>query len=114
MSQLKQIRLRLMEQYMWGSTSRVQYWRMRLFHSESYYTYRFLLHLRKYEYLLTRKTTLLTKIRRVWNLRRYSKFAKECGFVIGDGVLGEGVTFYHRGNIIINNNILLVLITLSN
>ena len=34
----------------------------------------------------------------------YSKFAMECGFVIGDGVLGEDVTFYHRGNVIINPN----------
>lgn len=42
------------------------------------------------------------KLRRAWNLMQYNKFAKECGFVIADGVLGEGVTFYHRGNIIIN------------
>lgn len=34
----------------------------------------------------------------------YSKFAMECGFVIGDGVLGEDVTVYHRGNVIINPN----------
>lgn len=44
------------------------------------------------------------KIRRGWNLRMYSKFAMECGFVIGDGVLGEDVTVYHRGNVIINPN----------
>lgn len=103
MTELKKIRIKLMKQYMWGSCSWVRYWQMKLFHSESYYTYRFLLHLRKYEYLIKQKTTLLMKVRRAWNLMQYNRFAKECGFVIGDGVLGEGVTFYHRGNIIINN-----------
>lgn len=93
-----------MQQYLWGSTGRITYWRMKFFHSESYYTYRFLLHLRRYEYLVKQKTTPLTTLRRLWNLKRYSKFAKDCGFVIGDGVLGEGVTFYHRGNIVINPN----------
>ncbi len=104
MSELKQIRIKLMKQYMWGTTSWIRYWNMKIFRSESYYTYRFLLHLRKYEYLVKQKTTLLMKFRRMWNLMQYSKYAKECGFVIGDGVLGEGVTFYHRGNIIINPN----------
>lgn len=93
-----------MQQYLWGSTGRITYWRMKFFHSESDYTYRFLLHLRRYEYLVKQKTTPLTTLRRLWNLKRYSKFAKDCGFVIGDGGLGEGVTFYHRGNIVINPN----------
>lgn len=104
MSEWKNIRIKLMKQYLWGSTSRITYWRMKFFHSESYYTYRFLLHLRRYEYLIKQKTTPLMKLRRIWNLKRYSKFAKDCGFVIGDGILGEGVTFYHRGNIVINPN----------
>lgn len=102
MTEFKKIRIRLMKQYMWGTTSWFHYWKMKLFYAESYYTYRFLLHLRRYEYLIKQKTTLLMKLRRAWNLMQYSKFAKECGFVIADGVLGDGVTFYHRGNIIIN------------
>lgn len=61
MSHLKEIRHKLMKQYMWGSTSWLYYWRMKIFRSESYYTYRFLLHLRKYEYLITQKTTPLMK-----------------------------------------------------
>lgn len=104
MTELKKIRIKLMKQFMWGSTSWFRYMRMKFFRGEDYYIYRFLLHLRRYEYLIKKKTTLLIKIRRIWNLRKYSIFAKECGFVIGDGVLGEGVVFYHRGNIVINPN----------
>ena len=105
MSELSRIKTKLRKQYMWGSDSAIRCLRMRFFKSESYFTYRFLLHLRKYEYLITQKTTLLMKARRAWNLRQYNKYAAICGFVIGDGVLGEGVVFYHRGNIIINPNV---------
>ena len=77
-------------------------WMMKLSAHESYDIYRFLFHLRRYEYLLTCRTTVLTKIRRFWHLRQYQIFAKGLGYVIGDGVLGENVTFYHRGSIYIN------------
>lgn len=102
MRELAQIRRKVRKQYMWGSASRLSCLKMRLLKSESYDTYRFLLHLRTYEYLIRQKTTPLTTLRRVWNLRQYQKYAGKCGFVIGDGVLGEDVVIYHRGNIIIN------------
>ena len=102
MRELQAIRSKLRKQYMWGSDSLLRCLKMRISKSESYYTYRFLLHLRYYEYLITQRTTLLMKFRRAWNLRQYNKYAAVCGFVIGDGVLGDGVVFYHRGNIIIN------------
>ena len=70
--------------------------------SDSYDIYRFLYHLRRYEYLITCHSTLLKKFQRFWHLRRYQILAKGLGYVIGDGVLGDGVTFYHRGSIYIN------------
>ena len=77
-------------------------WMAKLSGNDAYDIYRFLLHLRLYEYLITRKTTLVRKLQRFWYLRQYQKFAKGLGYVIGDGVLGEDVVFFHRGSIIIN------------
>lgn len=102
MGELRRIRMKLRKNATWGSNSLVRYWTLVLFRSENYYIYRFLLHLRTYEYLIKQKTTWLMKIRRAWHLRCYNKFATVCGFVIADGVLGEDVVFYHRGNIVIN------------
>lgn len=104
MTELKKIRLKLMKRYLRGSTSWSNYWYMKILRQEGYYTYRFFLHLRKYEYLIKQKTTLWITFRRVWHLMQYSRFAVKCGFSIGDGVLGEDVTIYHRGNILINPN----------
>lgn len=59
MTELKKIRIKLMKQYMWGRVSWGNYWKMKIFHSESYYTYRFLLHLRKYEYLIKQKKHII-------------------------------------------------------
>lgn len=70
--------------------------------SDSYDIYRFLLHLRWYEYLITCHTSPIRTIQRIWNLRQYSKFAKRLGYMIGDGVLGQNVIFFHRGSIFIN------------
>lgn len=72
--------------------------------SDSYDIYRFLLHLRRYEYLITCPTTLLKKLQRFWNLRQYQTFGKRLGYMIGDGVLGDDVVLYHRGSIFINPN----------
>lgn len=102
MRKVKEIKYGLRKQYMWGSTSGLKCFLNRVCHSESYNTYRFLLHLRKYEYLLTNRSTPITVIARRWNLLRYQKYARRCGFVIGDGVLGEDVIFYHNANIVIN------------
>lgn len=77
-------------------------WMARLSNSDSYLLYRFMLHLRRYEYLITCKTTIIRKLQRFWNLSRYQYFAGRLGFVIGDGVLGEDVVFFHRGSIYIN------------
>ena len=102
MRKAKEIKLAIRKQYMWGSTSGLKCFLNRIFHSESYGTYRFLLHLRKYEYLLTQRSTPITIISRRRNLMKYQKYARKCGFVIGDGVLDENVVFYHNANIIIN------------
>ena len=102
MSELRQIRKKLRKNAIGKPDTLFRYWIFRLLHSENYYIYRFLLHLRSYEYLIKQKTTPFMQIRRFWHLSRYSKFATICGFVIGDGVLGEDVVFYHRGNVIIN------------
>lgn len=45
--------------------------------------------------MLGRKTTPISYFLR-------HKFSRICGYVIGDGVLGEHVVFYHNANIIIN------------
>lgn len=73
--------------------------------SDSYDIYRFLLHLRRYEYLITCPTTPMMKLQRFWNLRQYQTFGKRLGYMIGDGVLGTDVILYHRGSIIINPNV---------
>ena len=82
MKELRKIRKKLLKRATWGATGLGPAFKFRFFKTEGYYIYRFLLHLRKYEYLIKQKTTLLTKIRRAWNFRQYSKFAKECGFSI--------------------------------
>ncbi len=69
---------------------------------DNYYIYKFLLHLRRYEYLIRQDKGLLISARRVWHLRKYQNYAAYLGFVIGDGVLGDDVVFYHRGSIVIN------------
>lgn len=79
MTELKKIRMKLRKQYMWGSTSRLRYWKMRIFHSESYYTLRFLLHLRSYEYLIKQKTTILMKLRRAYHLSLTTNLLKNAG-----------------------------------
>lgn len=65
MTELKKIRIKLMKQVMHGSCSWRRYFRMKLCRGEDYYIYRFLLHLRKYEYLVKKKTTPVIKIRRI-------------------------------------------------
>lgn len=99
----RDIRAKMRKKYLW-SDSTMNCIKWRFMKSEGYDIYRFMLHLRKYEYLIKRPTTPIMKIRRFWNLRQYQKFAGKCGFVIGDGVLGDDITFYHRGNIVINPN----------
>ena len=100
-SEYRSLRKKLMKQQLWPGTT-VNYWIARLSKSDSYYIYKFLLHLRTYEYLIKQKTTIVMKLMRFWNLRQYQKYAGFLGYVIGDGVLGEDVVFYHRGSIIIN------------
>ena len=73
-----------------------------LLDGDDIYIYRFLYNLRRYEYSIKKKTSLLTKIERIWYLRKYQKYARILGYVIGDGVLGEDVILYHRASIIIN------------
>lgn len=77
----------------------------RFSNADSYDIYRFLLHLRWYEHLISCPTTLVKKCQRFWNLRQYQSFAKKLGYMIGDGVLGEDVVLYHRGSIIINPSV---------
>lgn len=92
----------LRQTYVHPSAGSLHCLKSRAFHCDGYSIYRFLLHLRKYEYLLTQRSTPVTLISRRWNLMKYQKYARKCGFVIGDGVLGEDVIFHHCSNIIIN------------
>lgn len=102
MNKAKEIRNKTRKQYMWGSTSGWTCLQYRLAKSESYYKYRFLMHLKIYEYLITQKTTPLTYIRRRYHLNKYTKYARKCDFAINDGVLGENILFYHTAKIVIN------------
>ncbi|MBR2553965.1 MAG: hypothetical protein IKE94_03785 [Aeriscardovia sp.] len=70
--------------------------------SDGLYIQRFLKHLRQYETLIKKPTSIITTIRRIWHLRCYQRYAGKLGYCIGDGVLGKDVLFYHRGSIIIN------------
>ena len=63
-----------------------------------------MLHLRRYEYLLSKQGGILLTAARVWHLRKYQKYGRMLGYTIGDGVLGENVVFYHPASIIINPN----------
>lgn len=99
--ELRNIRSSLFKQYFWGGNIKnyvISYW----VKGENYCIYKFLLNLRIYEYLIKRKSFILKPFR-LWYLRKYVIWSRKCGFTIGDGVLGEGVTFYHRANILINN-----------
>lgn len=69
---------------------------------ESYYIYKFMLYLRYYEYFIAKKTNIIISFVRLICLKKYQQYATKLGFVIGDGVLGENVKFFHRGSIIIN------------
>ena len=101
MSHYYELKKKLRKQYLYpGNFKAIFISRLTL--SDSYDIYRFLLHLRRYEFLITCRTNYIRKIQRIWNLRQYQKFAKRLGYVIGDGVLGDGVVFFHRGSIIIN------------
>ena len=101
MKVFKEMKMKLRQRYLYPvSFKNVLF--SSLFRSDSYYVYRFLLHLRRYEHLIKCKTTPIMKARRFYNLIKYQSFAQKVGFVIGDGVLGEDVVFYHRGSIYIN------------
>lgn len=98
----KELKKKLRKQYLYPGSMK-NLWMAKLSCSDSYDIYRFLLHLRCYEYLITLPTrNPIMKCRRFWNLRQYQRYAKRLGYVIGDGVLGEDVILYHRGSIIIN------------
>lgn len=102
MRKAKEIRLALRQTYIHPSANGWHCLKSHIFHSDSYIRYRFLLHLRKYEHLLTKPSSPFSVIARRWNLMQYQKYAGKCGYVIGDGVLGENVIFHHSANIIIN------------
>lgn len=101
MAQYKALKTKLRKQYLWPGNFKTHLlaW---ITLSDSYDIYRFLLHLRRYEYLITCRTTLIKKLQRFYNLRQYQKFSKRLGYMIGDGVLGDNVILYHKGSIIIN------------
>ena len=74
-----------------GSTSWKEYLKAAIIKGDGYDIYKFLLHLRQYEYLIRQKGGLLLTCRRVWHLKQYQKHAQRLGYSIGDGVLGEDV-----------------------
>ena len=100
MGQFAKLKKKLRKQYMGGSWKALLM--ARFSKGDGYDIYRFLLHLRRYEYLITCPTTLLKKLQRFWNLRQYQSYGKKLGYMIGDGVLGDDVVLYHRGSIYIN------------
>lgn len=104
MSYYHDLKTRLRKQYLFPGSQKAL-WMARLSRSDGYDIYRFLLHLRWYEYLITCPSTLTKKCQRFWHLRQYQSFAKKLGYMIGDGVLGEDVVLYHRGSIIINPSV---------
>ena len=101
LKEYRELRRKLLKQQFWPGKP-INYWSSRLSKGENYYIYKFLLNLRIYESLIKKKTTIPMKLIRFWHLRQYQKYAGMLGYVIGDGVLGEDVVFYHRGSIIIN------------
>ncbi len=103
MGQYKDLKKKLRQKYLCpGTLKTILLARISL--SDNYDIYRFLLHLRRYEYLISRRTTLFKKLQRFYNLRQYQKFSKRLGYMIGDGVLGDDVILYHKGSIIINSD----------
>ena len=103
MRQYAELKKKLRKQYMGGS--RKVLLMSRFSRADGYDIYRFLLHLRRYEYLITCPTTLTKKVQRFWNLRQYQIYGKKLGYMIGDSVLGEDVILYHRGSIYINPSV---------
>ena len=88
-----------------GSTSTYNYLFSKVAGNDSYFVYKFMYHLRRYEYLISISSkSIFLKFRRLYHLNRYQKYARILGYVIGDGVLGDDVVFYHRASIIINSD----------
>ena len=102
MTEMKKLRQKLRKRYLWSAKNSWQILMHKISKSEAYCIYRFILHLKKYEHVLKKKTTPITYILRRYHLTKYSQYAQQCGFTIGDGVLGEDIVFYHRANIVIN------------
>lgn len=95
------IRKKLLRQYFWPGDFRARVLGS-MIRAQNWYVYKFMLYLRWYELLITKKTNLMITALRLWCLRKYTRYQVILGFTIGDGVLGEDVVFYHSGNIIIN------------
>lgn len=100
MNQIQKKQLKM--QYL-GPFSLKQYFIFIFAKTDNYLIYKFLYHLRTYEDLIAQNSGLLLKARRFFHYFRYQKYARMVGFVIGDGVLGKNVIFYHRASIIINS-----------
>lgn len=69
--------------------------------SEGYYKYKFLLNLRKYEYL-EKKRGFIVKFRRILCSRKYHHYANILGYMIEPDVLGPDPRLYHKGSVIIH------------
>lgn len=94
---------RRIKKYYLGSDKLYDYLINKIAGNDNYFIYKFIYHLRKYEYLISfNSSSIILKLKRLYHLNRYQKYARILGYVIGDGVLGDNVIFFHRASIIIN------------
>lgn len=71
--------------------------------SDAHYRYKFILNLRKFEYL-EQKKGVIAKIRRLFCSRRYHHYGNILGYSIEADVLGPDAHLYHKGNVLIHGS----------
>lgn len=101
MTEAKRIRTELLEQYF----PHKRFWdyaAAKLVRADAYLFFRFLYHLRCYEYLRRKKGSMLAGAVRMWHMCAYRRFSVLLGFSISPGSLGKGVVFHHRATIVIH------------
>ena len=64
--------------------------------------WKFIKYLRKSEYYLNNKKNILSKILKVYYVRKKNKLGNKLGFYIQPNTFDRGLTICHHGNIIVN------------
>lgn len=85
----------------WLNTLRCRYFTTPI--SDQFVIWQFIKTLRKVEYLVNRNS-LLSKLLLPFYLRRYMMLGRKTGFQIPLNCIGKGLTIWHYGTIIINQN----------